>query len=183
MSHCSCLIVCLFCVNHKVCFSEFPLSEHFSISGVDSPSSEGAAAAAQLQGEYCYRLYTNHIFLICVILLSHVSNSSLTTSSVFSKLWRSWRDPWWRTFVNIFFSLTNWQGKQLGKQPSCPQIDFLKLGFRLTFLPYVDVFLAILLILTITATDHWTQLALWLLSFILSASVNPPLFVSGIMPP
>jgi hypothetical protein len=30
---------------------------------------------------------------------------------VYSKLWRNWRDPWWKTFVSTSFSLTSWPGK------------------------------------------------------------------------
>lgn len=57
-------------------------------------------------------LIVEQILSVLVNLLHCVCNFSSTTSNVFSKLSKSWRDPWWRTYVSIFFCLTNLQGNQ-----------------------------------------------------------------------
>lgn len=58
-------------------------------------------------------------------LLRHVFIFSLTTSNAFSKLWKSLKDPWWRTYVSIFCSLTSLQGNQKNRvQAFLPQVYF-----------------------------------------------------------
>lgn len=49
-------------------------------------------------------------FYLWTFLNYHLFPPSLITSSVYSKLWRNWRDPWWKTFVSSSFSLTSWPG-------------------------------------------------------------------------